>query len=458
MGKKLVTPFVKEVTYVDPEQVLLRLSNEHHLCFLDSSKQDEMLGRYSYIAFDPFLILESKNDMHDPFDALSLALERYKSVAVNHLPPFQGGAMGYFGYDLLHHLENVPRSVHDQIKAPDMLIGLYDCLIAFDHVKQKAWIISQGFPETDMLKRMARAKQRAQMLYQKAFEQPERKPISTWACPSVIESNMTKAEYCQRIARVIDHIRAGDIYQANIAQCFSSEWPDNIDPIDLYIALRTKNPAPFSAFIQTDQLAIASASPERFMRLQDRHVETRPIKGTRARGKTLIEDQAIAKALLCSEKDRAENTMIVDLMRNDLSRVCESGSVKVTTLCGLETYETVHHLVSVIEGTLSSDHNAITLLKAAFPGGSITGAPKIRAMEIIHDIEPFSRGVYCGNIGYIGFDGNMDTSIVIRTYTIINHRLYFQAGGGIVADSDPEDEYEETLTKAFALRKIVEGL
>lgn len=251
--------------------------------------------------------------------------------------------------------------------------------------------------------------------------------------------------------KVRDYILAGDIFQANISQRFS--LPKNISSFDLYSQLRKVNPAPFSAYLNFNEIVIASASPERFLKLENNHVETRPIKGTRRRGKNPQEDKELAKELLQSKKDHAENTMIVDLMRNDLSRVCENHSIQVPQHCGLESYATVHHLVSVVQGKLKPDTTAIDLLKATFPGGSVTGAPKIRAMEIIAEIEPTQRGPYCGAIGYIGFNGNMDTSITIRTYCIRDDIITFQTGGAVVLDSEPEKEYEETFTKANALIK-----
>ncbi len=463
-----VAPVIKEVKYIDSNAVLLKLAQEPGLCFLDSAKRDEFLGRFSYIGIDPFLMIRSKNgviqindeNFHgNPFNYLKIQLQQYQSTSNDCIPPFQGGAMGYFGYDLLHHLENIPKPMRDDMNVPDMCIGFYDCMIAMDHVQKKSWIISQGFPEKEENARRRHAERRAAWLYEKINEECKVVFKDQWSICSKnkIESNFTQESYHKAIKKVVDYIYDGDIFQANIAQCFSSFLPKHVKPIDLYAALRIKNPSPFSAFIQFDDVAIASASPERFILLHNNQVQTRPIKGTRRRGKTTEEDKKISDELIFSEKDRAENTMIVDLMRNDLSRVCLPDSIHVVQLCGLESYETVHHLVSVIEGKLKPTEDAISLLKATFPGGSITGAPKIRAMEIIHEIEQTNRGAYCGSIGYIGFDGNMDTSIVIRTYTITGNRVYFQAGGGILAESNLQEEYEETLTKASALRKVLQG-
>lgn len=459
-------PAIIEFDYRKPEEVLISLSDQPGLCFLDSSKKDKKLGRFSYIAVDPFELIHSKNGSifikgemfaADPFDYLNNRLSLYPAKSIKDLPPFQGGAIGYFAYDLLHHLENIPKPKKDILNVPDMMIGLYDVLVAFDNEKEKAWIISQGFPETEVKARQRRATDRAQWM-KKKLESVHN--ISTQWVPesdALIQSNFTHENYLHAAQKVIDYIYEGDIFQANISQCFSSRIQKNQSALSLYLALRKKNPAPFSAFLQFEDLYIASASPERFIQLDNINIQTRPIKGTRRRDPDPLIDVKNIHDLINSEKDLAENTMIVDLMRNDFSRVCTPDSIHVAQLCGLESYETVHHLVSVIEGKLQEGLNAIDVLKACFPGGSITGAPKIRAMEIIHEIEPSSRGPYCGSIGYIGFDGNMDTSITIRTYTIKNDQIFFQAGGGIVSDSDPETEYQESLIKADALRKILQG-
>ena len=264
-------------------------------------------------------------------------------------------------------------------------------------------------------------------------------------------SCFTPDAYRAAVKRVIDYIFAGDIFQANLTQRFLADLPKDHEPAALYLSLRERNPAPFAAYVGAGDTSVLSTSPERFLKLTDGAVETRPIKGTRRRAENEEADAAIREELLASEKDRAENIMIVDLLRNDLSRVCRPGSVEVKEYCALKSYETVHHLVSTVTGTLEEGRDAIDLLKAAFPGGSITGAPKIRAMEIIAELEPVTRGPYCGAIGYIGFDGAMDTNIVIRTMVIREGKAAVQAGGGIVADSNPDAEYQESLDKASAL-------
>jgi len=268
--------------------------------------------------------------------------------------------------------------------------------------------------------------------------------------PPGLRSNFTRAGYLQAVARVIEYVYAGDIFQANLSQRLQAPLAGT--PFELYGRLRQRNPAPFAAYLDFGDLVVASSSPERFLRIRDgRRVETRPIKGTRPRGIGPEHDAALALALAESDKDRAENVMIVDLLRNDLSRVCRPGTVRVPELFALEHYQTVHHLVSTVEGELAPEHDAVDLVRAAFPGGSITGAPKVRAMQIIAEVEPTQRGVYCGSIGYLSVTGALDTSIVIRTCLALGGDVYFQAGGGIVADSDPDDEYAETLDKARGL-------
>lgn len=272
---------------------------------------------------------------------------------------------------------------------------------------------------------------------------------------SDIRSDFTQKDYQERVQKVIDYIAKGDIFEANLSQRFHCNLPDWAAPIDLYCRIRALNPAPFSSYVNLANIAIVSSSPERFLKLQHGTIETRPIKGTIKRSLDALEDKRLKEQLVSSQKDHAENTMIVDLMRNDLSKVCEPGSILVPQHCDLESYETVHHLVSVIYGQLKKQYSVVDLLKAAFPGGSITGAPKMRAMEIIDELEPTQRGPYCGSVGYIGFDNNMDTSILIRSFVVKDRQVTFQAGGAIVLDSDPKSEYEETLIKASVLKRAL---
>jgi para-aminobenzoate synthetase component I len=461
-----VVPLVEEVAYIDPADAFAVFAGDAHAVLLDSAIQEGELGRYSTIAPEPFAALSSKNgwincdgqqSRGSPFAALRAQLARFSLEPVPGLPPFQGGAVGTFGYELAQHLERLPLAPQDDMGFPDLLLGFHDVVIAFDHAERRAWICSSGFPEQAAPARRARAAARLRHI---AGRLKAARPLGAPPAPHgrvEIASNFTRAGYEAAVQRVIDYIFAGDIFQANLSQRFSATLPADLEPYDLYRRLRARNPASFAAFLKLDDVTIASASPERFLRLENGQVETRPIKGTRPRGRTPAEDEALAAALTASEKDRAENVMIVDLLRNDLSRVCRDGSVDVPALCALQALPTVFHLVSTVTAELRPGLGAVDLLAACFPGGSITGAPKIRAMEIIAALEPTRRGPYCGSIGYIGFDGSVDTSITIRTYAMRGRRVTFQAGGGIVADSKPTEEYDETLAKARALVAALGG-
>lgn len=450
-----------EIPYIDPICAVFPFIEEPFTIFLDSALTDNNLGRYSFIGVDPFLTLSSKNGevrLNDqvfngnPFEILQEQLEKYPLHHNVDLPPFQTGAAGYFAYDLNHHLEKLPIPGEDDMGFPDLMLGFYDMILAFDHVQHRTWILSSGYPEQESNNRNARAQARIQEMQDMLKTIPEDIPRPVYPeTPQPLTSNFSRDEYELAVQKVIDYIYDGDIFQANLTQRFVTQLASDDTPFALYQRLRKINPAPFAAYLNFNDTVIASASPERFLKLSGNQVETRPIKGTRPRGTTSVEDQALAQELLESEKDNAENVMIVDLLRNDLSRVCLPHSINTPEICILESYATVHHLVSTVIGQLKPEVNVIDLLKATIPGGSITGAPKIRAMEIIAELEPSWRGPYCGNIGYISFSGDMDTSIVIRTYAIKNDQITFQAGGGIVADSDPAAEYEETFDKARAL-------
>jgi para-aminobenzoate synthetase component 1 len=371
------------------------------------------------------------------------------------LPPFQGGAVGYIGYDYGARLERLPSARYDDLGIPDIVLGLYDWVIAWDHLARRAWVIADNSARMREVQAMLAGRGAAGETPEvDPWPRPPRAP-SFPLPPEVaggldLRSSFSREAYLEAVERVRQYIIAGDIFQANLSQRL--EAPLDEPPWALYKRLRAINPAPFAAYIETEEATIMSASPERFLRVAaDRTVETRPIKGTSPRGIGPEHDAALGQALIESEKNRAENLMIVDLLRNDLSRVCAPGTVRVPELFLLENYPTVHHLVSTVVGVLSPDADAVDLVKASFPGGSITGAPKVRAMEIIAELEPSHRGVYCGSIGYLSVTGALDTSIVIRTYLALERRVYFSVGGGIVADSDPVAEYEETLTKARAL-------
>ena len=459
----------QEIEYQDPLIVFNNFAEENWSMFLDSSdaiKGLNDMNRYSFIVFDPFIKITYKDSVIDcngtkyeclnPFDFLKVLLQSYSFKPIPDLPPFQGGAAGYFSYDLCHYLEKVQYPENDDMNFYDMAIGIYDTVISFDHKLKKAWIISSGLPESNLYKRQERSQSRmdnvlARILHSKPLSGMHFVPLKTDA----VTSNFSKQSYINTVKKVIEYIRSGDIFEANLSQRFSATLPDSVNLFHLYTKLRKRNSSPFGAYIKIDDTVIASTSPERFLLLKDEIIETRPIKGTNPRSDDIEQDRILAQMLKHSVKDNAENVMIVDLMRNDLSKVCADGSISVPQLCRLETFTNVHHLVSVVTGKIKPNFNAIDLLEACFPGGSITGAPKIRAMQIIAELERYRRGPYCGSIGYIGFDNTLDTSIVIRTYVIKNNVVTFHAGGAIILDSDPEKEYEETIVKAQVLLNVL---
>ncbi|MGA8848630.1 MAG: aminodeoxychorismate synthase component I [Dehalococcoidia bacterium] len=462
--------------------------------FLDSGMDPQRLGRYSFLGSEPFLVMNSRGSeitlirgreqevQHgNPFDAMGKLLEVYK---LDHCPapvPFLGGVVGYFSYDLCNFIERLPSTAIDDLKLPESYFAFYDTIVAFDHLEEKAYLVATGFPQMEEGQRLRRARMRLDemknWLYSshsvtavsrspeqsegEAKQSRDRDCLVTTAPRNdrqnkeiTLKSNFTHEEYKKAVNRVREYIAAGDVFQVNLSQRFKADL--EIPPYELYKRLRIVNPAPFASYLNFPGVAIVSASPERFLKVQSDLVETRPIKGTRPRGRDPVEDESLAQELTHSAKDRAENMMIVDLERNDLGRVCRYGTVKVTELAILETFPTVFHLTSTVVGRLRRGKSNIDLLKATFPGGSITGAPKVRAMEIIDELEPTKRSVYTGSIGYLSFNEDMDINIVIRTFLIKEGKAYFQVGGGIIYDSDPEGEYIETLDKAKALIKALQ--
>ncbi len=433
-----------------------RLFKDKPFCFfLDSGMDHEKLGRFSFMGAEPFLILKSKGRfieiiegsrverfIGNPFLVLKELLKKYSDNFYLDDIPFSGGAVGYFSYDLCHFIEKLPSTAIDDIDAPDCWVGFYNDIVAVDHQKNKTYrIINSKFQNPN-------SKQIPNSKFQISSQLPVTQAVG-------IKSNFLKEGYIAAINRAKEYIKEGDIYQVNLSQRFETDLA--MPPFELYRKLRKINPAPFAAYLDFGEVKVVSASPERFLKVdaKGRYIETRPIKGTRPRGAGPLDDERFKRELINSAKDRAEHIMIVDLERNDLGRVCEYGSVKPAEFIILEKYSTVFHLVSTVSGTLREGVDAADCLLNCFPGGSITGAPKIRSMEIIDELEPTKRSIYTGAIGYIGFNGNMDTNIVIRTFIAKGGKLYFQVGGGIVADSDPEAEYQETLDKAKALIEAI---
>ena len=412
-------------------------------------------GRYDILCAQPVATLVTSGAYTDitdvagisrsaqnPFELLRQQLAA--AHAVDSDIPFQGGAVGYWGYDLARRLRTLPTQAQDLEKLPDMAVGIYEWAIVIDHQQKAAQLLSsQHAPATAKL---------LPGILQRLHTQVN-SVRSDFKVHGRIQSNFTRDGYQAAFDQVQGYLRAGDCYQINLAQRYTAAASG--DALQAYLALRRINPAPYSAFLNLPQSQILCTSPENFLRVQQGQVQTRPIKGTRPRAKDAQQDARMANDLLHSAKDRAENLMIVDLLRNDLGKMCRTGSVKVPSLFDVESFAHVHHLISTVTGQLAAGQDALALLRECFPGGSVTGTPKQRAMEIIEQLEPHRRGLYCGAIGYIGFDGNMDTNIAIRTMVYTQNKIHFWAGGGIVADSDGPAEYQETLDKAKAMLELL---
>ncbi|MEH8020601.1 aminodeoxychorismate synthase component I [Rheinheimera metallidurans] len=444
-------------TFGDTPENLLNLfsyfAGQPWAMLLDSAAQAHINSRYDILVAEPIATLEAKQGVcilrdsqgvheyqHDPFTVLDGALKRYFPDKPSSSLPFVGGALGYFGYDLGRYVEQLPSIAEQDITLPDMAIGFYQWALILDKQQQCLWYVDyQGQAEPGWQKLVQRLQHTL--------------PPTSFTLTSPWQANMDKAGYSARFNKVQQYLLSGDCYQINLTQRFSARYQG--DAWQAYLQLRDKNAAPFSAFIRLPEGAVLSISPERFLQLHESKVETKPIKGTRPRGFCPMTDAVEADNLRHSAKDRAENVMIVDLLRNDLGKVCVSGSVEVPSLFAIESFPAVHHLVSTVTGTLAAEYSASDLLRGAFPGGSITGAPKVRAMEIIEQLEPQRRSVYCGAIGYINSAGNMDTNIAIRTLICCDGNIYCQAGGGIVADSEVDSEYQETLDKVNKILPVL---
>ena len=473
-------------------------SRRSRCLLLESSRQLQSergvpLGRYSFLMSDPFAWIEIPCSVGNPhvLDPIAQILKQYCLEHLPGLPPFQGGLAGLLSYDLGRSFEHLPPQGRDHFRLPAIAMGAYDLVLAWDHQLNQAWIISSGLPETEESARVGRAKARIDQVLKwlvgsaqpdreqdaAKLEVFEREMIERIAKDERfllddhgLSSNFSAAGFQQAVQQVVDLIYQGECFQVNLAQ--QLVVPANCSPEVLYRRLRASSPAPFSGYFDTRTSAtkppiglsngagpdaesqtfqIVSSSPERLISVRGRRVETRPIKGTRPRSGDPLIDQVAADELLASEKDRAENVMIVDLLRNDLSLCCHDDSITVTQLCELEKYANVMHLVSAVEGELKPDVSLTDLIKAVFPGGSVTGAPKYRSMQIIDELEPDLRGAYCGSLGYLGFDGSADLSILIRTITASNGLWQIPVGGGIVSDSNPEAEYVETWDKATGM-------
>jgi para-aminobenzoate synthetase component 1 len=455
----LHTARITELKYPELSATLFRsIADLPWPVWLDSAARGAD-GRYDVIAADPYCRITTRGertttDVHGlpprvssqpPLELLRAALG--PRVVRPAEVPFAGGAIGYLSYDLGRRFERVANVAAADVEMPELAVGVYDWAAIVDHHERRAWLVGAG--------RDARTFARWDALVARVTGQRAPAPGAPFHVLSGVTSSVDRAGYAAAFDRVQDHIRRGDCYQVNLTQRFSASCTG--DPWHAYLQLRSINPAPFCAYLDLPCGKILSSSPERFIKLAGTHVQTKPIKGTRRRAADPKLDRANAQALRASGKDRAENVMIVDLLRNDLGRVCVPGSIAATKLFDVETFASVHHLVSTVEGTLAPGKDALDVLAAAFPGGSITGAPKVSAMRIIEEVEPYRRGVYCGCIGYVGFDGDMDMSIAIRTLVQHGATIYAWAGGGVVADSNVDAEYQESFDKAAALLEVLKG-
>ena len=466
------SPHVEELkSPLAPTEVLARFRHWPGAVLFHSAAERPELGRFSFFAADPLerwqwrlsdLIgaAPATSPTTRLFQPLRNSLQTLGNHPIPDVPPFQGGLAGVIGYELGGLWEHLPSAGPEQ--TPAVSIGLYDWVISWDHLHRRAWLIVQ--PASGHRKQST-TERAAAIHHVLQTPPPATAPFTTPPAPRAtatdpfqripgLISNFDRPAYEQAVARIVRYIHAGDIFQANLSQRFTA--PAVLPPVDLYRRLAQVNPAPFAGYYDGGSFQVISASPERFLRLSGDDVETRPIKGTRPRRTGVEADLLTRDELRESDKDRAENVMIVDLLRNDLSRVCRPASIRVPQLCAVETYETVQHLVSVVRGALKPGHDFFDLLAATFPGGSITGAPKIRAMEIITQLEQVPRGPYCGTLFYLGANGEADSSILIRTFTHTAGQLHFPAGGGITAQSDPAAEYDETLHKVEGLLRALE--
>lgn len=454
---------------VDPSNIFSQLVNLPYPFWLDSGMDHRKLGRFSFMGADPFYQIIargkqttvvdclqgtrkiSERPLFSQLDELMSRWQRPKNAGL----PFEAGAVGYFGYELGHQIENFSQTTINDLDMPDAFLSFYDTVLAIDHLEQKLCIISTGLPAVDKNAQGKRAYKRLKWL-ENLIKKTDASPHV--AAPplrfgSQRHSNFSYDQYIESVRKILEYIAAGDIYQVNLSQRFTVDFAGK--PLDFYRKFRTLSPAPFGAYLVTDDHTIMSNSPERYLLIEKDYIETRPIKGTRPRGENPEIDEQLRQELVNSSKDQAEHIMIVDLERNDLGRIAQYGSVHVPEMEIVESYANVHHLVSTVAARVDQQQSTVNCIVNSFPGGSITGAPKLRSMEIIDELEPSCRGVYTGSIGYLDFSGDIDLNIAIRTAVHHHNKLFFQVGGGIVADSDPQLEYEETITKAESFLKTL---
>jgi anthranilate synthase component I len=468
-----VIPVHKDILgdLLTPAAAFLRVAQGRNRVFLlESVEGGERLARYSFIGWDPFLVLRGKGDtlvreemgevVHEigkPFARMRLISQQYRSVPMPDMPPFLAGGVGHFSYDLVRQFERIPSLAVDDLGLDDFHVMYFSTILAFDHLRHRIHIVVNILNPDGA--------QNLEVKYHDAvlrIEQIEKRLTAPISLPSPAPgaslpepaSNLTKEQYYANVEKAKRYIIAGDIFQVVLSQRLAVKIA--CEPFDIYRALRFINPSPYMFFLRMDRLSLVGASPEMLVKVRGRRVEYGPIAGTRPRGATPEEDEALMLELRADAKECAEHVMLVDLGRNDLGRVCEFGSVKVTDLMRVEKYSHVMHLVSSVEGSLRQDLDCLHALEACLPAGTVSGAPKVRAMEIIEELEPCRRGIYGGAIGYADFSGNLDTCIALRTLVVKDGMAYIQAGGGIVADSHPEREREESMNKARALLRAIE--
>lgn len=475
-----VIPVSKDILgdMLTPAAAFMRVAHGRRRAFLlESVEGGERLARYSFVGWDPFLVVRGGNGVvcverqgettTEPMTGLEKLREiaaDFKPVSIPDLPPFLGGGVGYFAYDLIRQFEKLPVTARDDLGLDDYQVMYFSTILAFDHLKHRIHIIVNifndraGKTDDEKLDKELETKYRDALLRIGQIEKCLNTPIPLPTPQPLADipepvSNIDKNVYCDNVETAKKHIRAGDIFQVVLSQRFS--MPITCDPFDVYRALRCINPSPYLFFLRMDDVCLVGSSPEMLVKARGGKIEYGPIAGTRPRGKTPEDDERLRTELLADEKERAEHIMLVDLGRNDLGRVCDYGTVKVTDLMRIEKYSHVMHLVSTVEGRLRRDLDGFNALESCLPAGTVSGAPKVRAMEIIEAHEPSRRGVYGGAIGYVDFSGNLDTCIALRTLVIKDGVAYIQAGGGIVADSDPQKEWEESVNKASALIRAV---
>ena len=457
-----------------PVSAYLRLTQGSRYSFLlESVEGGEKIARYTFAGVNPeeifryaggACVLESRNRMiweeRDPISFLRQHMTKFRPVRVPGLPPLVAGAIGYFSYDMVRLIERLPKRLRDDIGLYDAMLMFYRGVIAFDHVQHRLWIVRNVYTDgpgtlrakyAAVVKEIQKTRERLEVPVEK--EKPQNR-AKRGTRPLKVDSNVKPAEYRQAVRKAKQYIRAGDIFQVVISQRFSAKT--QAPPFDVYRELRALNPSPYLFFLQLNDVAVVGSSPEMLVKVQGRDVFYRPIAGTRWRGKNEAEDLGLEKDLLASEKERAEHIMLVDLGRNDLGRVCEYGSIRVEKLMTVERYSHVMHLVSSLKGQLREDVDCFDALMSCFPAGTVSGAPKVRAMEIIEELERTKRGIYAGGILYLDFAGNLDSCIALRTMVIKNGVAHVQAGGGIVADSTPQGEFDESVNKSKALLRALE--